>query len=415
MNRMIKIIVILIIILAICVLWIYKKRINRESQLQKNTNNEIIEVNIIDKKNNMQKICKEPQKEEYVIVDMTIDNLYYQNVGIRTKGSSIYGYLKANNLENYSFKVKLDYINPNQTYKGITEIYLNTRVYDSTSMREYLAYRIYNEMGIDTQTYFLADLKINGEENGIITIVEVINQKYVAKKYKNNKGNLYKPIPIEGKGNYGADLRYYDSKMENYKGIFNNIKTTNTNDNDKNRLIEIIKKIEKAKTNEEIEKNFIDFNKIIKMIAINKAIANIDNFTSKTLRNYYLYEIDNKIDIIPFDFDLTMGTNPNKLYWTENFDTYKLSDDGEIYSKLVEIIINNSEYIERYKQYYFETLNTIQSMNIEQAIDDIDSKIDEKVKLNVNKIYSYNEYKKGIIDLKAFYEELNKKYLQEKE
>lgn len=285
----------------------------------------------------------------------------------------------------------------------MTEIYLNTGVYDNSEMREYLAYKIYNEMGIDTQSYSLADLKIDGNENGIVTIVEVINENYIAQKYANNQGNLYKPTLIEWKGNFGADFRYSGEDLKEYEGIFNNVKTERTTEEDKYRLIKIIKSINEAKTKQELEKNFMDFDKIIKMIAINKAIANIDSFTSKTLRNYYLYELDDKIDIIPFDFDLTMGSNPNKIFWTEEFDTYELAKgDDEIYSKLVEIILKDNEYQERYKKYYYDTLQKIKDMEINSIIDNINSKIDEKVKLNTNKIYSYEEYKNGLNDLKNF-------------
>lgn len=286
----------------------------------------------------------------------------------------------------------------------MTEIYLNTNVYDNSEMREYLAYKIYNIMGIDTQQYSLANLKINDTENGIITIVEVVNQDYVTKKYENEDGNLYRPAPVENQGTYGADLRYAGENLEEYKGIFNNTKTDNTNEEDKYRLINIIKSINEVKFKQELEQNFMDFDKIIKMIAINKAIANIDGFTSKTLRNYYLYEKDNKIDIIPFDFDLSMGTNPNKDFWTEDFSTYELAkNDDEIYSKLIEIILNDDEYAEKYKKYYFETLQKIKDMKIENIIYGIDNKIDEKVKNNRNKIYSYEEYKNGLRDLTQFF------------
>lgn len=294
----------------------------------------------------------------------------------------------------------------------MTEIYLNTSVYDNSEMREYLAYKIYNAMGIDTQSYLLTDLKINGNENGIVTIVEVINENYIAQKYANNQGNLYKPTLIEWKGNLGADLRYYGEDLKEYEGIFNNVKTDSTTEEDKYRLIKIIKSINEANSKQELEQNFMDFDKIIKMIAINKAIANIDSFTSKTLRNYYLYEQDSKIDIIPFDFDLTMGSNPNKNFWTEEFDTYELAKgDDEIYSKLIEIILKDNEYEERYKKYYFDTLQKIEDMKIDNIIDDINSKIDEKVKLNTNKIYSYEEYKNGLNDLKKFMSNLLKSNL----
>ena len=72
--------------------------------------------------------------------------------------------------------------------------------------------------------------------------------------------------------------------------------------------------------------------------------------------------------------------------------------DDEIYSKLIEIILKDNEYEERYKKYYFDTLQKIEDMKIDNIIDDINSKIDEKVKLNTNKIYSYEEYKNGLND-----------------
>lgn len=117
MKKTGKIIVLLTIIFIICLLGFYRKKINQDNEVRNNEDDELIEVNIIDKNNNLSKIYKKPQEEKYVLVDIIIDHNYYYNVGIRTKGSSIYTYLKMNNLNNYSFKVKLDYINKDQKYK----------------------------------------------------------------------------------------------------------------------------------------------------------------------------------------------------------------------------------------------------------------------------------------------------------
>lgn len=112
-----KIIILLNIISIICVLGIYRNKVTKINETRNYKNDGMVEVNIIDKYNNLQKIYKKPQEEKYVVVDMRIDNNYYYNVGIRTKGSSVYTYLNMNKLDNYSFKVKLNYINKNQKYK----------------------------------------------------------------------------------------------------------------------------------------------------------------------------------------------------------------------------------------------------------------------------------------------------------
>lgn len=117
MKRIGKIIVLLTIVFIICLLGFYRRKINQNNEVRNNEDDELIEVNIIDKNNNLSKIYKKPQEEKYVLVDIIIDHNYYYNVGIRTKGSSIYTYLKRKNLKNYSFKVKLDYINKEQKYK----------------------------------------------------------------------------------------------------------------------------------------------------------------------------------------------------------------------------------------------------------------------------------------------------------
>lgn len=117
MKRKGKIIILVFIILTISVLVSYKKKMNAINETRSNENNHIVEVNIIDQNNNLSKIYQKPQKEKYVLVDMIIDHNYYYNVGIRTKGSSVYTYLKRNKLNNYSFKVKLDYLDKDQKYK----------------------------------------------------------------------------------------------------------------------------------------------------------------------------------------------------------------------------------------------------------------------------------------------------------
>lgn len=109
------IILIFIVVLALIVLYSYREKTNRIKMDDETI--KIIEVNIIDKNNKIEQLHKDAEKEEYVIVDIMIDGNYYSDVGIRTKGSSIYTILERYGSDRYSYKVKLNYTNKEQNYK----------------------------------------------------------------------------------------------------------------------------------------------------------------------------------------------------------------------------------------------------------------------------------------------------------
>lgn len=92
------------------------KTYNSIDEYIETTKEEIVKVNIIDKYNNIKQLYKDAEKEEYVLVDIEIGDNYYTDVGIRTKGSSIYAYLKYYRSDRYSYKVKLNYKNKEQEY-----------------------------------------------------------------------------------------------------------------------------------------------------------------------------------------------------------------------------------------------------------------------------------------------------------
>ena len=176
--------------------------------------------------------------------------------------------------QRYAYKIKLDYINVNQQFNGMTEIHLNTQAMDATEIREYIIYELYNKLGIKTQQYCFGNFFINDRDMGLVTVVEIINEEYINKKYNSEKGILYKPVTMHYKEIYGADLLYRGDNIEEYKGIFDNVKSENITFEDKKRLVNIIKRIDEAKTTEELEKYFYDLDKIIKDVAITKAVSN---------------------------------------------------------------------------------------------------------------------------------------------
>lgn len=152
MRKWIKVIIIFFMIITAMVLYSYNQKTKEKNEVRVSGDiGKIIQIQIIDKKNSMEKIHENYKDEKYQVVDIIIDGNYYCNVGIRTKGSAIYTYLKQNDSKRHSYKVKLDYSVKDQKYKGMTEVLLNTNVMDNTGYREYIAYKVFNDMGVATR------------------------------------------------------------------------------------------------------------------------------------------------------------------------------------------------------------------------------------------------------------------------
>lgn len=144
MSKKIKIIVFIIIILMIIPLYKYSEKVNDIAQNRDNkTRNKKLDVTIIDKNNMMETLYEDPEREEYVKVDAILGGQYYKDVGIRTKGYSTYSYLKRTKSKQYSYKIKLDYMNLEQKYERNNRISpkytcygpnKNTRIYNVWSV-----------------------------------------------------------------------------------------------------------------------------------------------------------------------------------------------------------------------------------------------------------------------------------------
>ena len=405
MKKLIRIIVLWIIILILFKMYNQKNNITEYNTLPNNKDiSKVLEINIIDKYDNMDKIYKDPVAEQYYEVDLIIDGVYYYNVGIRAKGTTIYYWLEDHDSNKLSFKVRLNYKDPEQNYEGITEFHLNSQAMDPSGMREYLVYEIYNAYGVDTQKYCFTELKIDDKSIGLMTMVEVINEKYVEYTYNSKEGNLYKPANQEYKNVLGAELSYRTDNIEDYRGIFDYVKTENTTDEDKKRLIEILRKIKYASTSDEIEECFMDFDKVLKILAINKVVSNVDGVAGKTIRNFFLYEENGKIDIIAFDFNLSMGIQPKEYFFQKDdiYDLGLIEYTYDYHSFLIDIIMKYPEFLTRYNEHIKNIQELMKEMNLDKRIDLIDENIRDIVKNDTEKFYTYEEYKNGIIDLKSF-------------
>ncbi|MBQ4091768.1 MAG: CotH kinase family protein, partial [Firmicutes bacterium] len=97
-------------------------------------------------------------------------------------------------------------------------------------------------------------------------------------------------------------LKYTDENPESYSNIFDNAKTDITN-SDQTRLIEALRNLNSGKNIEDT----VDTDAVIRYFAVHNFVLNFDSYTGSMIHNYYLYEKDGQLIMIPWDYNLAFG------------------------------------------------------------------------------------------------------------
>nr|WP_315988987.1 CotH kinase family protein [Desulforamulus aquiferis] len=113
--------------------------------------------------------------------------------------------------------------------------------------------------------------------------------------FKDKGGNM-------GASNSGGSLQYIDDKSSSYSSIFDNA-VGKSEEADYQRVIMALKALS---TGTDLEKHF-DVDAILKYLAAHTIVVNLDSYSSSMAQNYYIYEKDGKITILPWDYNLAWG------------------------------------------------------------------------------------------------------------
>lgn len=390
------------------------------------------------------------EDEEYVECSVTIDGEKIEDVGIRAKGNSSLMMVPSMDSDRYSFKIEFDQYDDSKNYHGLDKLNLNNMISDPTYMKDYIVYQMMNTFGVDAPLCSYAYITVNGEDWGLYLAIEGVEESFLQRNYGSNYGELYKPdstnkekdnlqdddnfntkdaqnqtnqdvtinetanpdpntdktpqqaTPNAGgdmKGGMGADdvkLKYIDDNPESYSNIFENAKTDIT-EADKQRLIASLKFLNEGENIEEI----VDVDKVIRYFVVHNFVCNGDSYTGNMVHNYYLYEEDGKLCMIPWDYNEAFGTfNKSDASSAINapIDTPVsggVTDDRP----MVDWIFKSEEYTKIYHQYFNEFLNSIDFAAI---IDQTMSLIFPYVEKDPTKFYTYEEFEKGTDTLKQF-------------
>ena len=414
--------------------------------------------------NNWDEFIANAASEQYYTTTVVIDGEAYKNVGIRGKGNTSLSMVSSMNSDRYSFKVEFDHYDSSITYHGLDKLSLNNLIQDTTMMKDYLTYTLMNGFGVAAPLCSFVYITVNGEDWGLYLAVEGVEESFLERNYGSNYGDLYKPDsmsfgggrgngkdfnmddfmnraimdentgkpaqgmtlpnmpdmgnfnPVKmpgmpqagpglenrenfffgGKGASDVKLQYVDDNADSYLNIWNSAKTDITSA-DKERLIESLKNLS---NNEHIE-SVVDIDQVIRFFVVHNYVCNGDSYTGSMIHNYYLYEEDGRMAMIPWDYNLAFGTfqggNAQSTINTpiDSPISGGSSDDRPMWNW----IVANKEYTELYHQYFVELLNRV---DIDALIENTHDLIKTYVEKDPTAFYSYEEFETGVDTMRRF-------------
>lgn len=276
---------------------------------------------------------KNGSSKKYSNCDLTIDGETFTNVAIRTKGGSSLDEVVSLKSNRYSFKIEFDHNEKGKTYYGLDKLCLNNVIQDNTYMKDYLVYRMMDEYGVKSPLCSFTYITVNGEEFGLYLAVEGLEDGFLRRSYGTDHGKFYKT----GGGGKEEDLPGAEMP-EGMDGV-----DSGNWDN---------------MTEEEVTKLFgedaVDVEEVIRYFVIHNFVGNGDSYTGSMVHNYYLYEKDGKMSMIPWDYNLAFGTLQDQTAG----EVINQSIDNPIYQgklsdrPMFAWIVNNENYKKMYHTYY---------------------------------------------------------------
>ena len=403
---------------------------------------EIITVNIIMDEDEWNEMIENALSEEYYVCDVEVNGTKFENVAIRPKGNtSLSSIVSDPDSDRFSLKLEFDHFNSGQSCFGLDKLILNNNYADATNMNEAIIYDMYQYLGADASLYNYASVSVNGEYWGVYLALEGVEESFMLRNYGTQDGELYKPDSMEfggdngssdssegserpsfggnmpdmgdfsfedmpdmgdfdpsemgdfslggfSMGGGGANLNYTDDDLDSYSTIWDGA-ITDSGKSDHKRVVNALKNISEGTDIEE----YMDVDNILKYMAVHTFAVNMDSLSGSMAHNYYLYEYDGQLNIIPWDYNLSFG-GMSMGGGSSATDTINDAIDTPFSStEFFDALLSNEEYLEKYHEYLRQLVEEyVYGGRFEEVYSRIRSRIDSLVEEDPTAFYSYDEY-----------------------
>ena len=392
------------------------------------------------------------ENEEYAVCTILIDGEKFSNVAIRAKGNTSLSSVAQYGNDRYSFKVEFDHYDDSITYHGLDKLSLNNLIQDNTFMKDYVTYTMMNEMGAAAPLCSYVYVTVNGEDWGLYLAVEGVEEAFMQRNYGADYGEMYKPDSMSfgggrgngmdfdlnafaeeagfdfsgnmgnmpemgerpdmdkmpemgggfggfGMGSSDVKLQYIDDDPASYSNIFNNA-VTDVSDADQTRLIEALKKLSAG------DVSAVDVEKVIRYFVVHDFVRNDDSYTGMMIHNYYLYEEDGVLSMVPWDYNLAFGGFSGGNATSQVNSPIDTPVSGGVSDRpMVAWIFENEEYTQLYHEVYAELAEKLcVSGRLDSEISRVADMIAPYVEKDVNAFATYDEFTAGVAALREFVE-----------
>ena len=301
------------------------------------------------------------ESEEYVDCTVEIDGEEFHNIGLRTKGNNSLRLTEEYGLSRYSLKLEFDHFLDGGNYYGLDKFSLDASFQDNSYLKTYLVYDMMAFMGVPTPLCSYTWVTVNGEDWGLFLAVEEPEEAFARRNFGNDYGKLYKPdYRSLNAENADVALQYIDEHAASYPGIFENAKFK-VSESDQKRVIEAL---ETLSTGENLE-TAVNVDEVLRYFTVQVFVMNWDSYLGYTGHNYFLYEKNGILSILPWDYNLAFGTyalgmtdpikDPNILI------NYPINTPAEgkimLNRPLYHNIMKHDTYFSNYHAYFDELLS----------------------------------------------------------
>ncbi len=361
--------------------------------------NEVLEINILMEDAAWQSLLDNAISEEYVQCNVEIGGNTFYRVGIRPKGNTSLSSIAMDpNTDRYSLKLEFDQYVEGQTCYGLDKLILNNSYADATYMKEALIYDMFGQLGADASLYNYAKVSVNGEYWGLYLALEAVEDSFLLRNYGTANGELYKPDSMNMgggdrggfgggmSGGSGANLNYSDDNPDSYSTIWDG-EVTSTSDGDHKRVVTALQNIFEG-TDLEM---YMDIDNLVKYMAVHIFSENADSLSGSMAHNYYLYESNGQLNLLPWDYNLAFGgMGMGRSGATDTING--AIDDAWNGTNFFDTLLENEEYHAAYYAAMERVVDYIQNGSFDAFYTRIRSQIDALVETDPNAFYTYEEY-----------------------
>lgn len=332
---------------------------------------EVISVDITMSEQDLTAMRANAAAELYYPAKIAINGTVCDEAGIRTRGNV--NFVSENSSDRYSYKINFGKYVKGTKLNGLDEMCLNNAAYDPSFLREYITYAAFYALDANAPLCSLATVTINGECAGVYLALEAIDNSFLKREFSSKDGNLYKAQKGSTlvNGAVGFELKSGEDLSLTY-----------------------IKKLANALSGNGNIEDVLDVSSVLKYIAVNAVVANENSYMGKSAENFYFYEQNGRLTMLPWDYNLAFGTDKSerKNNYTIESSLITSSISSPYFGTtgqerpLASVLLANDKYYAEYLGYVKQLSEYLDSL--QTKLPEYKTMIDAQVKGDLSKLYS---------------------------